>query len=230
MDYEQIYAEHADRYDALVAAEDCDHNLLPALESIVTLRDASVLEVGVGTGRVTRLIAPLARQIIGVEREPAMLEIARRHLAGTVHCTLHIGEAESLPVGARWADVALAGWVFGHFRYWMPDDWRARVGAAIAEMQRALEPHGTLIIIETLGTGSLEPASPSSELAEYYAWLESELGFQRRSIRTDYAFPSVQLAAEITGFFFGDEFARRVEAEQWMRVPECTGIWWRRSG
>jgi len=40
-----------------------------------------VLEVGVGTGRVTRLVAPLAAHITGVEREPAMLAVARRHLA-----------------------------------------------------------------------------------------------------------------------------------------------------
>jgi hypothetical protein len=43
MDYERIYAEHAERYDELVAAEDCDGNLLPALEAIVPLRERSAL-------------------------------------------------------------------------------------------------------------------------------------------------------------------------------------------
>jgi ubiquinone/menaquinone biosynthesis C-methylase UbiE len=230
MDYEKIYAEHAERYDELVAAEDCDHNLLPALEQLAPLRGRSVLEVGVGTGRITRLIAPLARELVGVEREPAMLEVARRHLASLRRCTLQLGVAEALPVASGWADVAIAGWVFGHFRYWMPDAWRERVGRALAEMKRALKPGGTLIVIETLGTGSSEPAPPSPELAEFYGWLEREHALVRRAIRTDYMFPSVSRAAEVTGFFFGQDFARRVEAEQWTRIPECTGIWFTNTG
>jgi hypothetical protein len=112
----------------------------------------------------------------------------------------------------------------------MPEQWRAQVASAIGQMQRALRPAGTVVIIETLGTGSTEPAPPSPELAEYYAWLEREQGFERVEIRTDYQFATLEAAAKLTGFFFGDEFARRVVAEQWTRVPECTGIWWRRGG
>ncbi len=227
MDYEEIYAEHAGRYDELVAAEDCEHALLPALEAVRSLRGTDVLEVGVGTGRLTRIVAPLARRVFGVERSRAMLEVARQHLAAAANVTLLLADARALPVAAASADVALAGWVFGHFRYWMPADWKTEVGSAIGHMQRALRPAGTLVVIETLGTGSTEPAAPSQELAEYYAWLESELGFERAAIRTDYQFESVERAAEVTGFFFGDEFAKRVVAERWSRIPECTGIWWR---
>jgi ubiquinone/menaquinone biosynthesis C-methylase UbiE len=154
-----------------------------------------------------------------------MLEVARRQLASVRSCTLQLGVAQALPVTSGWADVAIAGWVFGHFRYWMPDAWREHVGRALAEMKRALKPDGTMIVIETLGTGSTEPAPPSPELAEFYGWLERDHGFVRRAIRTDYMFPSVARAAEVTGFFFGEDFARRASAEHWTRIPECTGIW-----
>jgi ubiquinone/menaquinone biosynthesis C-methylase UbiE len=225
MDYEKIYAEHAEQYDALVSAEDCDHHLLPALEQIVRLKGADVLEVGVGTGRLSRLIAPIARRMVGVERSPAMLAVARRHLTAADNCTLCLGDACALPVHAGWADVAIAGWVFGHFRYWLEANWRESITSTLQQMQRALKPDGTLILIETLGTGNEEPAPPSPELAEYYDWLEREKKFARRAIRTDYAFESVERAAEVTGFFFGADFAKRVREEQWSRVPECTGIW-----
>lgn len=225
MDYQEIYARHADRYDALVEAEDCDGNLLPALESVASLKGARVLEVGVGTGRVTRLVAPLAKSVVGVERSPAMLAIARKHLAGAPHCTLIEGEATRLPVEAGEADVAIAAWVFGHFRHWMPEHWRDEITRAIDEMRRALTPDGTLVIIETLGTGSAEPRPPNDSLAEYYTWLEHVHGFTRKTIRTDYRFTDVDRAAEVTGFFFGEDFARRVRSEQWSRVPECTGVW-----
>lgn len=227
MDHQKIYAKHADRYDELVSAEDCEPALLPALERIATLRGADVLEVGVGTGRITRLVAPLARSIVGVEPSSAMLAVARRHLKGAKNVSLQLADAHALPVAEESADVALAGWVFGHFRYWMPADWKTQIARALAQMQRALRSNGALVVIETLGTGSTHPAPPSPELAEYYAWLQTEQGFDRVELRTDYQFETVERVAAVTGFFFGAEFAERVIAERWTRVPECTGIWHR---
>jgi hypothetical protein len=84
-------------------------------------------------------------------------------------------------------------------------------------------------VIETLGTGREEPLPPSPELAEYYAWLEEAHGMTRAAIRTDYAFPDVETAANVTGFFFGEAFGERVRREGWRRIPECTGLWSRRA-
>lgn len=235
VEQEQIYTRHAAEYDALVGAEDCEGNLLPALEAVARLDGAAVLEVGVGTGRLTRLLLPRIRSLVGVERAPALLERARRHVQSlgpeqAARAALVVADGRDLPVGNDWADLALAGWVFGHFRHWMPVDWRAQVGRALDEMERALCPGGALVLIETLGTGRETPAPPNDALSEYYAWLEQEQGMERRTLRTDYLFADVATAAAVAGFFFGGDFARRVAAERWRRIPECTGIWWRRGG
>jgi ubiquinone/menaquinone biosynthesis C-methylase UbiE len=231
MEFEEIYAGHAAEYDALVTAEDCEGNLVPALEAICPLRGAYVLEVGVGTGRIARAIIDRVGRLVGIDRAPAMLAVARQHLervAGATPWELHGGDARTLAVASGSFDVAIAGWVFGHLRFWMPNDWRAQIELALNEMRRALRPGGTLVVIETLGTGTVVPAPPAPELAEYVAWLETAQGLERRAIRTDYLFPDVETAAKVTGFFFGEDFAARVRAERWSRVPECTGIWWRR--
>ncbi|HEY0985909.1 MAG TPA: methyltransferase domain-containing protein, partial [Kofleriaceae bacterium] len=85
MDHEQIYSEHAEPYDALVQAEDCDGALIPAIEAIASasgsLSGAAVLEVGVGTGRIARAIVRRVGRLVAVDRAPAMLAVARRHLA-----------------------------------------------------------------------------------------------------------------------------------------------------
>jgi ubiquinone/menaquinone biosynthesis C-methylase UbiE len=222
VDHQTIYAEHAEEYDRLVEAEDCEKNLLPAIARIAALGGREVLEVGAGTGRVTRLLVDAGARVRAFDRSGAMLAVARRHLGE--RCRLAVADAEALPVPDGWADLAIAGWVFGHFRSWMAADWRAHVGRGLAEMRRALKPGAPLVVIETLGTGSETPAPPSPELAEYYAWLEAQ-GFARAAIRTDYRFASVDEAAAVTGFFFGPAFAARVRAEGWARVPECTGIW-----
>ena len=157
-----------------------------------------------------------------------MLEVARRHLESMERPSaweLHAADARALPVADGWADLAVAGWVFGHLRYWLPDGWRDAIGAALAEMKRALRPGGALVVIETLGTGREDPEPPSPALAEYYAWLEETHGMTRAAIRTDYAFPDVDTAARVTGFFFGEAFGERVRREGWRRIPECTGLW-----
>ncbi|MDI3287329.1 class I SAM-dependent methyltransferase [Polyangium sp. 15x6] len=229
MDFLEIYAKHADRYDELVNAEDVDAHLLPAIQAVTPLQGESILEVGVGTGRITRLLVGAGARVVGFEKSPAMLEVARKHLgAHGDGCRLELGDAQSLPVESGWASAAIAGWVFGHFRYWMPQDWRESIGRAISEMRRALRPGGALIIIETLGTGREVPEPPNPALAEYYDWLENELGLVRGHLRTDYLFDSVDQAADVTGFFFGEAFGALVRERAWRRIPECTGLWSRR--
>ena len=231
VDFHRIYERHAAEYDAMVAAEDCDGHLLPALQSIVPLGGAAILEVGAGTGRVTRLLLDAGARVVASEPALAMLAVARRHTAHlpAARCALLGADALALPVRAGWADVAIAGWALGHLRSWHPGAWRETIARGLTEMDRALRPGGTLIVIETLGTGEERPLPPSPELAEYYAWLEGEQEMERLAIRTDYRFPDPGAAARATGFFFGGEFAARVQREGWSRIPECTGLWWRRT-
>jgi hypothetical protein len=93
-------------------------------------------------------------------------------------------------------------------------------------MKRVLRPGGTVIILETLGTGCESPHPPSDALAAYYALLEEEHGFSATWIRTDYRFASLSEAEDLTRFFFGDGLADRVAREGLVTLPECTGIWW----
>ena len=93
-------------------------------------------------------------------------------------------------------------------------------------MKRVLRPGGTVIIVETLGTGSEEPHPPTEALAAYYALLEREHGFSRIWIRTDYRFASLPEAEDLTRFFFDDDLADRVATEELVVLPECTGIWY----
>ncbi len=225
MEQREIYQRHAERYHELVRAEDHERNLPRALTELVTLAGRRVVEVGAGTGRVTQILLDAGARVWATEREPAMIKVARRELSpADDRLTLIQASAGALPLEADFAELAVAGWVFGHMRKWMPDDWRAGIGAAILDLQRVLRPGGELVIIETLGTNSETPR-PSPSLAEYYAWLEEQVGLTRVAIRTDYAFADVERAAETLGFFFGPDMAARVRARGSAIVPECTGIW-----
>lgn len=224
-----IYTRHAAEYEQLVAREDYRGELPRALAAIRPATGLNVVELGAGTGRVTQLLAPYARRLAVCDISPHMLSVAAAKLraAGRRHWRALVADNARVPLADRWADLALAGWSFGHQTGWNPSGWRITIGRALAEFRRVLRPGGTAIIIETLGTGRETPEAPSPALAEYYAWLEGEHGYSATWIRTDYRFASLEEAARLTGFFFGEGFAARVLEDRWVDVPECTGIWWR---
>ena len=228
--FEEIYAQHADVYDALVLREDYQNNLFKTLESIVPLAGLDVVEFGAGTGRLTRLLAPVVNSIRAFDASAHMLEVARRrlHEMGLENWSLAVAPNTALPVEDASADLALEGWSFGHAVGWFPDRWREEIGAAIGEMERVLRSEGTAILIETMGTGSEVPIPPTEGLAELYRWLEQAQGFEYTFARTDYRFMTVAEADTLTRFFFGDELADRIVRENMMILPECTGFWWKK--
>ncbi|UYN90035.1 MAG: class I SAM-dependent methyltransferase [Anaerolineales bacterium] len=227
--FRNVYTNKAAAYHELIAAEDADGNLLPTLQAIAPLAGARVLDLGSGSGRIPLLLRGLGCKIIASDLHHAMLleqKEQMRLVNGNWALVQADGRATSFARG--WADMVTAGWAFGHLVGWYADAWQQHAGRAIAEMQRLAKPGGTLIIMETLGTGVLEPAPPHAGLAAYYAWLENEHGFVRTTVATDYDFGSVERAAELCSFFFGEELAERVRANDWRRVPEFTGVWSRR--
>lgn len=227
---ESIYKSEAEGYERLIGHEDHKGNLVPALTRIAPIRGKTILDLGTGTGRFVRALSGMAGKTVAVDISAHMLRYARSRLPDSIHRSwgLVVGDNRRLPLRSEFADVAVAGWSFGHATVWYADHWRDEIGACIREMTRVLRRGGTAIICETLGTGSLEPDPPTPTLADYYEYLESEMGFNRRHISTDYKFSSLDEAVETIRFFFGDELAEKVKANHWTIVPEWTGIWWRK--
>ena len=224
--YEAIYASRAAEYHQMIAAEDVDGRLLPAIEQVTTLRGKRVLDLGTGTGRLPLLIGDQVVQLIGLDlhRDMLLQHVAQRQRHGGRWGVVQ-GDMRRLPFRSAWADVVTAGWAIGHMRRWFAADWRTPIGQVLDEMHRVVTPDGALIVIETLSTGSLTPAPPTAAYAEYYDWLEQAWGFSRQTIPTDYQFANVDEAVARTEFFFGPELAARIREHGWARLPEWTGVW-----
>lgn len=94
------------------------------------------LDVGCGTGALTEVILQQAqpRIVKGIDPSAGVVEHARAHIRSSV-ASFEVGDAQSLPTGAKEFDVAVAGLVLN----FVPQPPRA-----IAEMARAVRAGGTV--------------------------------------------------------------------------------------
>jgi len=218
----EIYERHAREYDELVAREDCAGNLGQALEPLVPT-GARVLELGAGTGRVTKLYAERAGAVTCCDRSAHMLERARVNLSafgGKIGYSLADNDALGKPGGPY--DVIIEGWSFGHSAVAHASDIAAWFATLHAGLLGLLAPEGSIVVIETLGTLADMPAAPGPALGEFYELLEARFGYRRTVLDTGYRFEDGEEARRILGFFFGDGMAARIDGPL---VPEYTGLW-----
>ena len=95
---------------------------------------SDVLDLGAGTGKLTRPLVERVGRVIAVEPDPDM----RRILSRATECFLVLdGRAEAIPLPDRSVDAVVAGEAFHWFA----------TGEALAEMARVLRPGGGLGLI-----------------------------------------------------------------------------------
>jgi ubiquinone/menaquinone biosynthesis C-methylase UbiE len=223
----EVYEAHADQYERLVRREDYQNNLLAAIEDYCPLAGLDVVELGAGTGRLTRLLAPRVRSIKAFDSSAHMLGVAETSLRGMDLANWETGVADhrKVPVQDSSTDLVISGWSFCYLAVWGDADWQSALQDGLDEVRRILRPGGMILIIESLGTGTEKPRPPE-HLRAYFDWL-TETGFERGWTRTDYRFESLEEAVELSTFFFGEEMGRQVREKNWVVLPECTGIWWK---
>jgi len=223
----EVYRSHADQYEQLVQREDYQGNILAAIESYCPLDGLEVVELGAGTGRITRLLSPYVRSIRAFDTSAQMLKIAEKSLREMGHSNWELGLADhrQVPLPDTCADLVISGWSFCYLAVWGGEGWKSALEAGLRETERVLRPSGRTLILESLGTGTEKPRPPE-HLGRYFDWL-AESGFERGWIRTDYRFESLEEAETLSTFFFGEEMGARVRENSWQILPECTGIWWK---
>jgi SAM-dependent methyltransferase len=124
----------------------------------------TVADLGCGTGNIAEILAPVVGRIIAVDREPAMLDAARKRLELFDTIDFRQGDLTALPLKDREVDAALLFLVLHH----VPDPERA-----LAEMSRVLRPGGNAMIVDM---------TAHDREAYRHTMGHQHLGFDRRAI------------------------------------------------
>ena len=224
----KIYQTDGDRYEALIAREDYQGNIQQALDEIVNVDNLDVLDLGAGTGRLAVMLATRAKSVRAFDVSEEMLRVCRSRFeaSGLSNWRVDVADHRSIPVESHSADLAVSGWSVSYLAVWNPDSWRVELEKWLDEMKRVLRPNSYIVLYESLGTGNESPVL-LPHLEKFYPWL-NEAGFQNKWIRTDMKYESLEEAVELSGFFFGEEFGEKVRRNNWVILPECTGVWWRK--
>lgn len=110
-------------------------------EATETPQIGDFLDIGTGTGRLLKWLAPKARQAIGVDISADALRVARTavHGAGLSHCVLQQGDMYELPFPSDSFDLITMDRLLASAQ---------RPSAALHEAARVLRPAGKLVVVE----------------------------------------------------------------------------------
>ncbi|MFD3620180.1 class I SAM-dependent methyltransferase [Streptomyces sp. NPDC058676] len=132
---------------------------------------SDVLDLGCGTGSLSLLAAEQGHRVTGVDRSPAMVDLARAKLAGRDAVFL-VGDAAEPPVGKERFDVVLVR----HLLWALPDPDRA-----LRHWRELLRPGGRLVLVEGVW-GTVSPVGiPADRLTALLAPLAGQVRVDRLS-------------------------------------------------
>jgi SAM-dependent methyltransferase len=113
-------------------------------------RAATVLDLGAGTGKLTRLLVPAFERVVAVEPAEAMRGLLTAFCAGAEVLS---GTGHEIPLAEASVDAVFAAQAY----HWFDDE------RAIAEIARVLRPRGALVLMWNLPAGPWEPSTASAE-------------------------------------------------------------------
>jgi ArsR family transcriptional regulator len=113
------------------------------LEAMLSLLpgDTIIADLGCGTGNAAEFLAPQVKKVLAIDREPAMLEAAKKRLSKLKNVEFKQGELNALPLEDDCIDIALLLLVLHHI-----DEPQA----VINEVARTLRPGGRAMIIDMI--------------------------------------------------------------------------------
>ncbi len=137
-DSEELFRRLGGRWDDVRRELFGEAYLVPAMLALLP-PGRVIVDLGCGTGAMLPLLHPCAREVIGIDREEAMLEVARQRIDGLAGARVERGFLDRLPLPPASVDLALCVLVLHHIR---------EIGPVFKEIGRVLAPGGRAVLVD----------------------------------------------------------------------------------
>ncbi len=216
-------------YEIENRAVDPDGLIEQAMQRLHPLHDATVLDVGCGSGFHLPRFADHAAHVIGVEPHDPLLHLARRRVrklpaAQRGRIEVHKGLAQHLPLPDASVDVVHARWAY----FFGPG-----CEPGLAELGRVVRRGGTAFVIDNDATRStfgrwFTAGLPTYDAAAVEGFWASQ-GFAREPLSISWAMRTRADFEAVVRIEFAPELADRLLAEHpGTQVDYAVNLWWRR--
>jgi ubiquinone/menaquinone biosynthesis C-methylase UbiE len=215
---------HAATYELENRAFDPECAVEQAMRQVRGWDDATVLDIGCGTGFHLPRFADRAARVIGVEPHGGLAAVARRRCAGLPGVEVLAGTAQALPVPDASVDVVHARWAY----FFGPG-----CEPGLREVDRVLRIGGAAFVVDndasrsTFG-GWFRRAFPDHvAMAVERFW--SGRGWTRAPVLTRWRFDRRADLEAVVRIEFAPALADRLLAEHpGTTVEYAVNVWWRR--
>ena len=126
-------AEHADEQAEWLAGQ--------VRRFVEPCGDERALDAGTGTGALAFALAPLVREVVGIDLVPELLEEARRRIGQFPNVDFVVGDITGLPFEGGSFDLAATSHTIHHV---------TRPELLVAELVRVTKPAGTLLVVDQI--------------------------------------------------------------------------------
>jgi ArsR family transcriptional regulator len=139
---EEYFNAHAAEWDEMRSLHVAESEVEAVIRATLSAAPIGrLVDIGTGTGRMIELFGETAHSVIGIDRSPEMLRLARAKLAraGLEHVELRQGDFHALELPNASADTVIVHQVLHYAQ--QPE-------TAIAEAARLLAPGGRLLVVD----------------------------------------------------------------------------------
>lgn len=205
-----FYGKEAAIYEKFSRAEDAPNRILKAL--LPKLKNKIVLDIGCGTGKYAKLIAPRVKSYYGIDISQRQLLIAGKKTHNIRNVRLIRADiTKTTKLQDNFFDVVIALWSINTINGYQ------RKRQALAEAVRTLKPGGMIYLIENHPLGMfnrIRGPARSQNARKYNRWLGKQGFATANIINTYFKFSSRKEAENIFRRIWGEDISRKVAGKK----------------
>jgi ubiquinone/menaquinone biosynthesis C-methylase UbiE len=140
--HEEIYIHQAEMYESLISKQP---NLSEIMNEIRPYHNLDVVDLGAGSGRLSKCIAPMANTLMSTDASSAMLDLLEKGMQNQNlnNWSTLVADHRNLPIETSSVDLVVSGWSICYLASSNHPDWKANLRTILSEINRILRNDGT---------------------------------------------------------------------------------------